>query len=414
MSEENVPVAPAAAPAEQVAAPVQAPTSVSEAIKASAAAAEQQVAPAEKFPGENTPAPAPVHAPVKPARLPKQKTVRKAPTDEEVKAKWAKTLSDAGWDPNGPFVKTITDYATKHRGFDARRSWGGVLISMFVRAHEQLSALDRFNQNDSDLLFTELQKFLLELENVVGTGPSEWNVGLPNNSAQREVVDNFFNIGGRLSDIPQSKFPVMAIRRAAWPSRVEGEKGIGGSFMDRFVYLVMALVNILTLEDVAQDFLCTSLHERTVRKPAWVADDGTCKDCHSPVQQMSDGRWRCTSLCCPNRFAPSDGLPESFGHGGPSHGPSRPQRTFKDGQSNRKARSEDDENDRRFAKKNGGKKGKRYRTRDDEGDDDAIPTSTGGEPRTILTSGPTPGAGFGNLGDVLGDVMSQLGGGDAK
>ena len=411
MSEENTPVAPAAAPAEQVAAPETAPTSVSEAIKASAAAAEQQVAPAEKFPGEN----APVKTPVRPARIKKDKPARKTPTDDEVKAKWAKTLSEAGWDPEGPFVKTITDYATKHRGFDARRSWGGVLISMFVRAHEQLSALDRFDTGDSDALFTELQKFLMEMENVVGTGPAEWNVGLPNNSMQREVIDNFFGIGGRLSAIPTAKFPIMAIRRAAWPSRVEGEKMIGGSFMDRFVYLVMALVNVLTLEDVGADFLSTSLHERVIRKPSWVAEDNTCKDCHSPVTQDANGRWRCTSLCCPNRFAPAEGLPESFGHGGAPAAAARPQRQFNDGKSNRKSRSEDDENDRRFRQKNG-KKGKKYRTRDD-GEDFESQHDDGGEPRVVTSIGQQPAGGFGSLGDVLGDVMSQLdpkGAGDAQ
>lgn len=269
------------------------------------------------------------------------KTVRKerrAPmSDEERKAQWSERLLNTKILKDQLTINTIVGYALSHRGYNEKKNWSATLIRMTEHLVYRLrNRVEVFNPSDVEHLTQKLMHFLVE--KPLGLGPRAWNEEFPSNYDQRKAIDTFYGLNCRLADISQRDRLLLAFRDSAWPSKIEEEKGIGGSFAERYHYLVTAVVSLLTTgqelidglfgecyhsaptddyiswEAKQQERLAARYGNRpSFQRNTWHAD-GKCKECGSDVTTDAEGHTICSNPICSHNIAPvSDAMPSTFG-----------------------------------------------------------------------------------------------------
>lgn len=257
-------------------------------------------------------------------------------SDSERRAQWTERLLNTKLISDPLTVRTIVDYAMTHRGYNEKKNWGATLIRMIEHlVYRMQNRVEVFTVADVENLSQKLMKFLVE--KPLGAGPRAWNEDFQSNRDQRTAIDTFYGLNCRMADISMRDRCLLVVRDAAWPSKVEEEKGIGGSFAERYHYLVTAIVSFLTTgqelidglfgpcyhsaptDDYAaweakqQERLAARYGNRSSQKNTWYAD-GKCKECGSDITTDSEGHTICSNPICSHNIAPiSDTMPSTFG-----------------------------------------------------------------------------------------------------
>ena len=377
MSENNNEVASVEAPAVETTVETQQP----------------QIAPESAV--ESTTAPEATAEPRKKARPAKRPPM----SDEERARQWRERLLSTKIVKSDLFVDTLTQYALAHRGYNARRNWGSTLIRMFEHLeYRLLNRVETFSRADGEYIVKRLMSFLVE--RPIGDSPLDWNGRYSSNFEQRAAIDAFFGLNCKLRDIPKSDLPLLAFRDSAWPSKVEEEKGIGGSFAERYHYLVTAVVKFATTDDEltegmfggcyhsapTDEFLAfqAKREERIAAKygfsarprqtASWI-EDGKCTECGSEITTDAHGNQVCSNPLCGRSIAPVvDAMPSSFGRAPKDAPDMRVTSSSKRGHrgNNRDEHHDRGEDDERAFRKQPRKHGKRFR---ENTDDIAVPES---------------------------------------
>lgn len=355
----------------------------------------------------------PTEAAAEPQKVAKK--ARKPLTDTERKAQWNERLLNTKIVKDPLFIETLTGYAVSHRGYDERKNWGSTLIRMFEHLeYRLLNRLETFTPEQGEHLGQRLMEFLMK--KPLGDNPRVWNTRFQNNADQRKAVDVFYGLNCRMADIKAEDKPLLAVRDSAWPSKIEEEKGIGGSFAERYHYLVTAIVGFLTTgqelingmfgptyhdaptddyiawETKQKERLAAKYGHRTPRVVSWYRD-GKCTECGADITKDSEGNIICSNPLCSHNIAPVVGAtPASFGRRPPRSErerqidvPNKGQR--RDGRDRRHDRDESDRDvDTRNLKRN-----KRTKFRENNGEiktwGGSNPQGTAGDTTAYTTPG---------------------------
>ena len=411
---------------------------------------EQQVAPAAPQEAATAPVPAPAPAPADDNQLPpppaeiiipkddgapatkkveeSKQTVKITVSDkgkkdakkakkpnraQTLKEEWDRKLLSVGNFSNSVFRSVVTTYASTHHGYTVGHKWGSCLISMTCRLAQRMR--DRIETFDLEMAEYIGMKVLEFLQNKpLGANPIVWNTNFKSNLEQRNHCTTFWGIDKRLEDLEPRDQALKMVVEAAWPTEFETKEGLGGSYAERLHYLLYFLVNLITAYDQADEhFWKPMTHDKPTElyltkynkklgrggpkkdfPPSWVVN-GHCKACGSEViTDPETGVLICSSLSCDHNIPVVGGeLPDSFkdpssaGRPTPGEAPKPPRREKGDRRHNR-----DDEDTRGFERKNH-KKGKKFRVRDDDGDE--LPPPSSQESAPVYSSG-EPQGGFGS------------------
>ena len=364
-------------------------------------------------------------------------SLRPRVTDYERLQKWSESLKNIGKIEDDALIKLICDYALKNSGFNPKAKWGSCLIVMINRFLTRCrDHLRSFTRSDSEFLIRELLRFISE--QPLGDGVIAWNTNYQTNGEQRKAVSEFFGIDCPFRELRNSnKLCLTTIRDAAWPTSMEEKNGIGGTYAERFHYLVMAICTFGNNADFADVLFNSVIHTQPTEEffkrlngvadnhpPKWVKD-GKCVECDSEVGKDSNGFPICTNPLCPNHFAKAMSFtPKSFREGfhGRSNGGFRgrtapspdfdpnsvPVPTPDGGRRNKKnwkRRKDDDDQGEDGFRSRKQPKGKRYRVNDDDSDFDG--GGTGGDmesPSLVSCGGQCPST----IGDAIGGALSGL------
>lgn len=389
------------APVEEAAAAVETPAETAQSetpVPAAEPVPEVVEAPAEQAPA--TPAPEATAEPQKKEHkisINDNKSVahkeRRAPmSDADRRNQWTERLLGTKILKDQLTIKTVVDYAMTHRGYNEKKNWSATLIRMVEHLVYRLrNRVEVFTAGDVEHLTQKLMKFLVE--KPLGLGPRAWNEDYPSNYDQRKAVDAFYGLNCRLADISQRDRLLLAFRDSAWPSKIEEEKGIGGSFAERYHYLVTCIVSLMTTSQDLIDGLFGECYHSTptddyaaweakqqerlaarygnrpaFQKNTWYAD-GKCKECGSDITTDAEGHTICSNPICSHNIAPvSDAMPSTFGqrrprgNATPADFPSNkgPRRDNRDRRHNRN----DAEGDMDRVQGRQKKRGKRFRLND--------------------------------------------------
>lgn len=389
----------------------------------------------------------PKAAPAKPAKK----------TTAERKVEWKEKIKSTGEFTDPKFIDMLVDYASENHGYDRKHKAGGVLISMFKRLVQRCTdRLPTFSSNDAHHAFQRLVQFKGAVKETFGENANQWRMGFAKftsveerNAAMRDAIDEYFHTNGPLSKIPPSDHVLLQFRDAAWPAKWEVELEVGGSYLERYIYLIQSYIEIYTdvcamLGNIDPMFVTAyhtkptqiyldrkaERHQRYLEKhggadrggerrspsgsrfrgPSWVKD-GKCTKCGSPVTQDSDGNYICTSVTCSHNIpavyyvepkdgeeAPSPSLHDALYAPRTSKG-ERDKGGKRDGRDHRHGSNDDEFERSRSNKKH---RGPRVHIREDDDDVPAGEIQGGGE-RTVLQ---TPGGeNLGSLGGLFDKVQ---------
>lgn len=379
----------------------------------------------------------------KPKIVVKQSADAKPPlSDAERKERWEANLRRVGKYTNETFISVTAAYALKHGGFNKRCKWGSALIVMVNRlAGKTLDGLKTFTRADADHIQIRLMDF--NQNNPLGDNVTMWNDTnvFKNNFEQRKAVKEFFGIECSFRDMKPEDRCLTAVVDAAWPNLEEEQRGTGGTFAERFVYLSLYIINMWTGDESLRDGLFgNSFHTTpteawvqrqnekfgrrngTFRKEpdtSWIREDGTC-ECGQPLTKDSMGNTICSSAMCEHHYAVCGGdTPDSFRNGSrnkkpagdrgeeiafdPNKAPLGERTQRKENWKAKKRKDRHDEGDGEFRRDRPKKHGPRWHVNegDDNGDHQDEGTGDGEAPAgvTVATSGADRG--FGSLAGVL-------------
>ena len=323
---------------------------------------------------------------------PKNKVTRPKITDYDRAEGWKKHLREIGGYTDDAFIDAMAQFALKNQGFNPQAKWGSCLVVMVNRFATKLrDSLRTFTWSDSEYMMRELLRF--SSEQPLGDGPIAWNTKFTSNMEQKTAVSQFFGIDCSFREMRGKQCSCMtAVRDAAWPTREEEQKGTGGTFAERFHYLMLCLIAFGS-SDHNKALFENSIHNepterflerigggapRGHREPEW-HKDGKCLSCGFDITTDSNGNTICSNPMCMKHYASvSTGASASFRKGGrEDRGGSEPVdpnsvpvptkeggRNWKGGKDRRHNRDDGDE--RGFSRKGNKKRGPRFR---DNGDD---------------------------------------------
>ena len=326
--------------------------------------------------------------PEKPAQP--QTPERKRVTDYDRLQMWKESLLNSGGFQNEELREAIAQYALRNPGFNPEERRGRTLITMLNRwAQRTRDRLKFFYQSDVD----ELHKMLLRFinENPLGNGPAAWNQH--SSEEQLDMVRHFFRIGRgdkSFRDFTSNDRIINQVIDAARHSKLEEERQLGGSYGERLMYLVLAILAFATDErffvDVIHDKPTEAFLERKLggKVPSW--NDGTkCLECGSELIKDDMGNTICSNMLCINHyskvvteFVPSSSDSNDAPTGGGNTNAGRSKRNWK-----KRGDSSDNEDQRGFdrSRRKGGKK---WRQNDDE---PQVASEMGGDAETVVSSG---------------------------
>lgn len=354
------------------------------------------------------------------------KVVRPKITDFDRVESWKKHLREIGGYTDDAFIDAMAQFALKNQGFNPQAKWGSCLVVMVNRFATKLrDALRTFTWSDSEYMMRELLRF--SSEQPLGDGPIAWNTKFTSNMEQKTAVSEFFGINCSFREMRGKQCSCMtAVRDAAWPTREEEQKGTGGTFAERFHYLMLCLIAFGS-SDHNKALFENSIHNepterflerigggggpRGHREPEW-HKDGKCLSCGFDTTTDSNGNTICSNPMCMKHYASvSTGASASFRKGGrddrggtepvdPNSVPVPP----KEGGRNWKKKGDyrhnrDDGDERGFSRKGGKKRGPRFRDNDEDFDNEPQGEHAEGD-KTVFASGfknPTLGDAFAGL-----------------
>lgn len=260
---------------------------------------------------------------------------------DDRKAQWKAKVVQGGEFQDEKFIDLLVDYASENHGYDKRRKAGATLLSMFRNlVYRCKNRMDSFDANDADELFKQLAKFRSEVKATFGENANQWRMcfgqypeGKERDAAQRKAVDDFFDITGkRFSELTKVQKTLLQVRDAAWPSQWELEKGISSAYIERYIYLVQAFIElyttVVTTSGNADPIFGSAYHQaasnygnrdggrfnrpgnrdggdrsrKGARVPYWVKD-GKCR-CGSELTKDADGNVICSNPLCSHNIAP--------------------------------------------------------------------------------------------------------------
>lgn len=311
-----------------------------------------------------------------PAEKP-QPEPRKRVTDYDRLTMWKDSLLEKGGFQNEELREAIAQYALRNPGFNPEEKRGRTLITMLNRwAQFTRDRLKFFYASDVDELHKMLLKFVSN--NPFGNGPVEWNA--ISSDEQHDIVRKFFGIDKRLREYTSNDRIIQQVVMAAEHPKTDVNKTMGGSYAERFMYLILAILAFATDERFFADIIHTSpsqiyLERKVGKTPNW--NDGTkCLECGAELTTDTSGNIVCSNMLCINHYpkaatetwtpsAPSDGDQQSGGD--------RPRKNWK-----KRRDSSDNEDQRGFDRARN--KGKRWR--ENQGEETTV-GGEGGEGRTI-------------------------------
>lgn len=347
--------------------------------------------------------PAPKAPEKKPAN--NAKPARKIITDYDRMQDWKKHLQNFGKYTDEGLINDLCQFAQKNSGFSATRKWGSCLIVMINRLSSKLrDTLRQFGARDAEYIVHELLRFLSE--QPLGDGPQTWNTRYTTNKEQKDVVSKFFGIDKPFREMRGKQESVMtAVRDAAWPNQKEESQGTGGTYAERFHYMIMAVVamsngghqealfGVAYHSEPTEEFLNKfgGGAPRQQQRASWHTD-GMC-ECGCPVTTDSNGNTICSSPICVHHFAAVSGeVAESFRNGDhrDTSAVDAPVPQNDGGRRNKKNwkhNKRDDEGRDEFRKPRGKKQRYASRDIDDEGDAPAPQSSGEGDGRLVASVG---------------------------
>ena len=327
-------------------------------------------APAEEEVREPTPG----LAPTKPARK-NEKTGFKHRTKAEILKDSIDQLIEHGVDPT--IANAVAQYSITNTGFAPKRS-SRTLLMMFGRLRNKLkNDVPSFTKEDGAKLRALAIQYATERPG--GSDVSAWT---EDNRAGKDSVRTYFAINRRWTELSDSDRIISCFVDAAWPSKKELEIGMGGTFMQRWHYLILCVCAVCNTVDIFGDIYHDEPsaeyieNQNRVNLPPWanMNSDGVVKcECGSDMRKNDNGRWVCTSPICRHSF-------EGTGFGGnrrrgnrntgsfavtegiPLEQPSR--RRFNNGPRQNNDYDKQDRDERQLGRKPNNKRS-RYRTSDD-------------------------------------------------
>ena len=331
-------------------------------------------------------------APKAPEKKPSNnaKPGRKIITDYDRMQDWKKHLGNFGKYTDEGLINDLCQFAQKNSGFSATRKWGSCLIVMMNRLSSKLrDTLRQFGSRDGEYIVRELLRFLSE--QPLGDGPQTWNTRFTTNKEQKDAVSKFFGVDKPFREMRGKQESVMtAVRDAAWPNQKEESQGTGGTYAERFHYMIMAVVamsngghqealfGVAYHSEPTEEFLSKFGGGAPRQQPhaSWYSD-GVC-ECGSAVTTDSNGNTVCSSPICVHHFAAVSGdVAESFRSGQPRETSAVdvpvPQSDNRRNKKNWKHNKRDDDGRDDFRKPRGKKQ--RYTSRDDGDYESDAPTS---------------------------------------
>lgn len=347
-------------------------------------------------------------APKAPEKKPSNnaKPARKIVTDYDRMQDWKKHLGNFGKYTDEGLINDLCQFAQKNSGFSATRKWGSCLIVMMNRLSSKLrDTLRQFGARDAEYIVHELLRFLSE--QPLGDGPQTWNTRYTTNKEQKDVVSKFFGIDRPFREMRGKQESVMtAVRDAAWPNQKEESQGTGGTYAERFHYMIMAVVamsngghqealfGVAYHSEPTEEFLNKfggGAPRQQHQRASWHTD-GMC-ECGSPVTTDSNGNTVCSNPICVHHFAAVSGdVAESFRNGDhrDTSAVDAPVPQNDGGRRNKKNwkhNKRDDEGRDEFRKPRGKKQRYASRDIDDDGDAPAPQSSGDGSERLVASVG---------------------------
>lgn len=228
-------------------------------------------------------------------------TKKKTPmTEQERLQQWGRKLGEFGYSADAQ--KAIIELANRTVGYEIgqngkARPYGGQLISMFGRLARRLrDESSEFSETDMEAAVQQLFVFLSR--KPLGDNVDAWRA-FGSNKAQLDELNKFF---GLQRDPEFSGDPCEAtlayVRDAAWPSKLEEQKALGGSFAERFFIFARTIARLTTATDESTNMIFGEFyHEHTTRYPSWVKD-GKCGDCGGDLATDSAGNVICSNPLC--------------------------------------------------------------------------------------------------------------------
>ena len=312
-----------------------------------------------------------------PAEKP-QTPERKRVTDFDRLQMWKESLLEKGGFQNEELREAISQYALRNQGFNPEEKRGRTLITMINRwAQFTRDRLKFFYASDVDELHKMLLKFVSN--NPFGNGPVEWN--RISSDEQHDLVRRFFGIDKRLREYTSNDRIIQQVVMAAEHPKTDVTKTMGGSYAERFMYLILAILAFATDERFFVDIIHTSpsqvyLEHKVGKTPSW--NDGTkCLECGSELMTDTSGNIVCGNMLCINHYpkaATETWTPASSEGGEQPDGGRPPRKNWK-----KRRDASDNEDQRGFDRARN--KGKRWR--ENHGEDEGIATNGDGEGRTI-------------------------------